>query len=125
MVPDSYPFQGLSGMPTVHLGAIDYLILGSRVRSVPEYLKLRFDEKTRGFNAISFAVMTIFSSGISMYALAKLLGIMGDAGRNPMGVEWFGMAFGLVFVLGFGYWCTDFLVVQRALAADSMSAARL
>jgi len=41
-----------------------------------------------------------------------------------MGVEWFGMAFGLVFVLGFGYWCTDFLVVQRALAARSMSAAR-
>ena len=45
---------------------------GSRARSVPEYLKLRFDEKTRGFNAISFAVMTIFSSGISMYALARL-----------------------------------------------------
>src|SRR5512136_1320073 len=49
---------------------------GSRARSVPEYLKLRFDEKTRGFNAISFAVMTVFSSGISMYALAKLLGIL-------------------------------------------------
>src|ERR1044071_4999692 len=47
---------------------------GSRARSVPEYLKLRFDEKTRGFNAISFAVMTVFSSGISMYALALLLG---------------------------------------------------
>ena len=31
---------------------------GSRARSVPEYLKLRFDEKTRGFNAISFAAMT-------------------------------------------------------------------
>src|SRR5881394_1223617 len=46
---------------------------GSRARSVPEYLKLRFDEKTRGFNALSFAVMTVFSSGISMYALAKLL----------------------------------------------------
>src|SRR5438034_6346966 len=46
---------------------------GSRARSVPEYLKLRFDEKTRGFNAITFAVMTVFSSGISMYALAKLL----------------------------------------------------
>src|SRR5687768_13742149 len=46
---------------------------GSRARSVPEYLKLRFDEKTRGFNAISFAAMTVFSSGISMYALAKLL----------------------------------------------------
>jgi solute:Na+ symporter, SSS family len=39
-------------------------------------------------------------------------------------VDWFGMAFGLVFVLGFGYWCTDFLVVQRAMAARSMSAAR-
>ena len=35
---------------------------GSRARSVPEYLKLRFDEKTRGFNAIMFAVMTVFSS---------------------------------------------------------------
>src|SRR5438034_1121409 len=45
---------------------------GSRARSVPEYLKLRFDEKTRGFNAISFAVMTVFSSGISLHALAKL-----------------------------------------------------
>ena len=46
---------------------------GSKARSVPEYLKLRFDEKTRGFNAITFAVMTIFSSGISMYALGQLL----------------------------------------------------
>src|SRR5579864_1002333 len=49
---------------------------GSRARSVPEYLKLRFDEKTRGFNAISFAVMTVFSSGISMYALASLLKLL-------------------------------------------------
>ncbi len=182
---------------------------GSRARSVPEYLKLRFDEKTRGFNAISFAAMTIFSSGISMYAMGLLLGLLlgwdfnfsvlvsavivllyiflggltsaiynevlqfflivlgfiplvflglRDAGgwsgltdrlavtatqqgyepgafthswkfltspeANPMGVEWFGMAMGLGFVLSFGYWCTDFLVVQRAMAADSMSAAR-
>jgi SSS family solute:Na+ symporter len=182
---------------------------GSRARSVPEYLKLRFDEKTRGFNAISFAAMTVFSSGISMYALAKLLElilgwdfnlsvlisalivlvyifmggltsaiynevlqffliVMGffplmllglkdvggwegltnrlgtvatEAGyaagawtnswqhldssaANPMGVEWFGLAMGLGFVLSFGYWCTDFLVVQRAMAADSMVAAR-
>lgn len=182
---------------------------GSRARSVPEYLKLRFDEKTRGFNAISFAAMTIFSSGISMYALAKLLElvlgwsfhasvlvsalivliyiflggltsaiynevlqffliVMGflplvlialkdvggwsgltakldvvatnagfspgawsnswqhldSASANPMGVEWFGLAMGLGFVLSFGYWCTDFLVVQRAMAADSMTAAR-
>src|SRR3954449_4732351 len=46
---------------------------GSKARSVPEYLKLRFDEKTRALNAVSFAVMTIFSSGISMYALGLLL----------------------------------------------------
>src|SRR5436853_4155504 len=45
---------------------------GSRARSVPEYLKLRFDEKTRALNAATFAVMTVFSSGISMYALGKL-----------------------------------------------------
>ncbi len=185
---------------------------GSRARSVPEYLRLRFDEKTRGLNAISFAIMTIFSSGISMYAIAKLiqtlhvfdgvfqrlglssswifdfailisavvvlvytflgglssaiynevlqfflivagflplsyLGLknvggwsglkatlgpsfthswrgMGHAGTNRLGVEWFGLVMGLGFVLSFGYWCTDFLVVQRAMAAKSMSAAR-
>src|SRR6266478_6162463 len=57
-------FVGLFMMPFYY---------GSRARSVPEYLRLRFDEKTRGLNAIAFAVMTIFSSGISMYALAKLL----------------------------------------------------
>src|SRR5471030_1308000 len=49
---------------------------GSKARSVPEYLKLRFDEKTRCFNAVSFAVMTVFSSGISLYALAKLLELL-------------------------------------------------
>src|SRR5579872_1370747 len=172
---------------------------GSRARSVPEYLKLRFDEKTRGFNAITFAVMTVFSSGISMYALGLLFQLvlgwsfsssvllsaaivlaytslggltsaiynevlqfflivlgfsplailslmkaggwhamaarlpavmthswkyMGHASDNPMGVEIFGLAAGLGFVLSFGYWCTDFLVIQRAMAADSMSAAR-
>src|SRR5271168_4916862 len=46
---------------------------GSRARSVPEYLRLRFDEKTRALNAVSFAVMTVFSSGISMYAMARLI----------------------------------------------------
>src|SRR5436853_4320088 len=49
---------------------------GSRARSVPEYLKLRFDEKTRALNAASFAVMTVFSSGISMYALGKLFQLL-------------------------------------------------
>lgn len=172
---------------------------GSRARSVPEYLKLRFDEKTRALNAVTFAVMTLFSSGISMYALGLLFELVlhwsftssvllsaaivlvytflggltsaiynevlqfflivlgfaplaifavmktggwsgmvsrlpavmtntwkyaGHASENPMGVEVFGLIAGLGFVLSFGYWCTDFLVVQRAMAADSMSAAR-
>jgi SSS family solute:Na+ symporter len=217
------------GISTSHfywLGAIPAMVFvgifmmpfyyGSRARSVPEYLRLRFDEKTRGLNAITFAVMTVMSSGISMYAMAKLiqtlhvfdapfeqmgiptarifdvsiilsalivlgyislggltsaiynevlqfflivaglfplvwLGLknvggwdglkamlareghqnfvhawagMTDPAKNPMGVEWFGLAMGLGFVLSFGYWCTDFLVVQRAMAAESMSAAR-
>src|ERR1700720_2691813 len=46
---------------------------GAKARSVPEYHKLRFDERTRCLNSISFAVMTVFASGISMNALAKLL----------------------------------------------------
>mgnify|MGYP003330476876 CR=1 FL=1 len=48
---------------------------GSKARSVPEYLKLRFDEKTRGLNAIAFAVMTVASSGASLHALAALLSV--------------------------------------------------
>lgn len=173
---------------------------GSRARSVPEYLKLRFDEKTRTFNALTFAAMTVFSSGVSLYALAMLmqvilgwnfdvsiwmaagvvlaytflggltsavynevlqfflivLGIaplvfigldkaggiegivqhvenaklhlwvgMGDASNNPMGVDFVGLVFGLGFVLAFGYWCTDFLVVQRAMISRNLHDARL
>jgi hypothetical protein len=49
---------------------------------------------------------------------------MTNANDNPMGVEWFGMIMGLGFVLSFGYWCTDFFVVQRPKAANSMTAAR-
>jgi len=77
------------GMMTCHfywLGAVAAMVFvgvfmmpfyyGSKARSVPEYLKLRFDEKTRGFNAVSFAVMTIFQSGISMYAMAKLMQLL-------------------------------------------------
>src|SRR5919107_3140294 len=73
------------GLATSHfywLGAIPAMVFvgifmmpfyyGSRARSVPEYLKLRFDEKTRTLNAVSFASMTVFSSGISMYALGLL-----------------------------------------------------
>ena len=180
---------------------------GSKARSVPEYLRLRFDEKTRAVNAFSFAIMTVLSSGISMYAMALLIqtlgllhGIIPDpyifhvsvflsaiivlgyiflggltsaiynevlqfflivagftplvwiglrnvggwrgikqtlpatmthswkgmahASTNTLGVEWVGLAMGLGFVLSFGYWCTDFLVIQRAMAADSEVSAR-
>jgi len=222
------------GIATCHfywVGAIPAMIFlavfmmpfyyGSKARSVPEYLKLRFDERTRCLNSISFAVMTLFASGISMNALAKLLhqllgwqydislwicsaivllyvlkggltsaiytevlqffmivlgfapvvylgmkdvggwtvlkqnlasvaqhpaalGLSADPNKtfspdawnsawkpllagpaaNPMGVDIFAMLFGLGFVLSFGYWCTNFLVVQRAMAARNMSAAR-
>jgi SSS family solute:Na+ symporter len=42
---------------------------------------------------------------------------------NPLGVNWIGIVFGLGFVVSFSYWCTDFLVVQRALAAENEAAA--
>src|SRR5688572_21396433 len=74
------------GMMTSHfywVGAIPAMVFlgifmmpmyyGSKARSVPEYLKMRYDEKTRTFNSVSFAVLTIFSSGISMHALAELI----------------------------------------------------
>ncbi|HEY4414300.1 MAG TPA: Na+/galactose cotransporter [Verrucomicrobiae bacterium] len=233
------------GISTAHfywVGAIPAMIFlavfmmpfyyGSKARSVPEYLKMRFDERVRFLNSVAFAVMTIFASGISINALAKLLTgllpwqphldlgpihlgsydaylwicsivvllyvlkggltsaiytevlqffmiVLGfapvvylglkdvggwhamnhalepvavnpaalylkDAGttfapdawtsawkpllagsaHNPMGVDIFAMVFGLGFVLSFGYWCTNFLVVQRAMAAKNMAAAR-
>lgn len=210
------------GMLTTHfywIGAIPAMMFlalfmmrfyyGSKARSVPEYLKLRFNEKTRALNAFLFALMTVLASGISMYALAILMesvlgwnfslslllsagivlaytylgglssaiynevlqffiiiigllpmavlvmmdvggygqmqaslapiveskGFAPDAwtttwkytayaGQNPMGVEWYGILAGLGFVLSFGYWCTNFLIVQRAMSADSMTAAR-
>jgi SSS family solute:Na+ symporter len=210
------------GMLTTHfywIGAIPAMVFlavfmmrfyyGSKARSVPEFLKLRFDEKTRGLNAILFAVMTVMASGISMYALALLMekvlgwnfnislwlsaaivlaytylgglssaiynevlqffiiliGLLpiviltmlelggwsglkeglapiatsrgfapdaltttwkytGSAKANPLGVEWYGIFVGLGFVLSFGYWCTNFLIVQRAMAAESAIAAR-
>src|ERR1700684_1550345 len=71
-------FYWVGAIPAmVFLGVFMLLFYyGSKARSVPEYLKLRFDEKPRGFNAFSFAVMTVFSSGISMYAMAKLMGLL-------------------------------------------------
>ncbi len=183
-------FLGLLMMPFYY---------GSKARSVPEYLKLRFDEKTRSLNAIGFAAMTVFSSGISMYVLARLLEIilgwdfdmsvllsagivmayiylggltsavynevlqfflivlgiapvvivglhdvggwdgimskltpemtsswkyMGDASQNPMGVDTWSLVMGLGLAMSFGYWCTDFLVVQRAMIARNIASSQ-
>lgn len=213
------------GLETAHfygIGAIPAMIFvgifmmpfyyGSKARSVPEFLRMRFDEKTRALNACTFAVMTVFSSGISMYAMARLIqalhvfdlffrtlgwnpdGIftfsiflsaiivlayiflggltsaiynevlqffliiagflplvliglrniggwsglkasvpiaymhewkgMAHASTNPMGIEIIGLGMGLGFVLGSGYWCTDFLVIQTAMASKNMDSAR-
>jgi SSS family solute:Na+ symporter len=213
-------FYWLGAIPAIIFLAVFMMpfYYGSKARSVPEYLKLRFDERTRAFNSCTFAVMTVFASGISIDLLAQLLqSVLGwnyflslltcslivlvyvlkggltsaiytevlqffmivlgfapivwlgwkDIGgwgplqdtlqtvaqdptklglnshhfgpdawshvwkpliagpaANPMGVDVFSMVFGLGFVLGFGYWCTNFLVIQRAMAAKDMSSAR-
>src|SRR5687767_10892592 len=70
---------------------------GSRARSVPEYLKLRFDEKTRVLNALSFALMTIFSSGISMYAMGLLLNLL--LGWDFHASVWLSAAVVLLYIL--------------------------
>jgi SSS family solute:Na+ symporter len=49
----------------------------------------------------------------------------GHFSSNPMGVQWTGIVLGLGFVISFGYWTTDFLVVQRVLAAHNLRAARM
>ena len=49
----------------------------------------------------------------------------GHFAANPMGVHWTGIVFGLGFAISFGYWTTDFLVVQRVLAAHNLRAARM
>jgi solute:Na+ symporter, SSS family len=172
----------------------------SRIHSIPGYLKLRFDEKTRVLNAAAFGVMTLLVSGINLYAMAlvlrtflgwnwdvcmwisagtvavyvtlggllsaifteivqffliwfglflvSILGIieiggwqevfnrlpdsMGalwststDPTNNGMQVTWLGVALGLGFVLSFGYWTTDFMVVQRAFSSKDLRSARM
>jgi SSS family solute:Na+ symporter len=172
----------------------------SRIHSVPGYLKLRFDEKTRILNGLAFAIMTVLVSGINLYAMAlvlhtflgwnwdaslwisaatvavyvslsgllsaifteivqffliwfglflvSVLGLVeigglnelfskipasfstlwstsGDPSQNGMEITWAGIVMGLGFVLSFGYWTTDFLVVQRAFSAKDLKAARM
>ncbi len=172
----------------------------SRIKSIPGYLKHRYDEKTRVLNAVAFAVMTILVSGIALYALALVLhtfvgwnwdlciwlsaglvalyvtlsgllsaiftevvqffliwsGILlipilglvdlkspseimtrlpamytsiwstsGTPAANPMMVTWGGLVLGLGFAIGFGYWTTDFLIIQRAFSAKDLRSAQM
>lgn len=58
-------------------------------------------------------------------AYTHLWGTMGSFDANPMGIHWTGIVFGLGAVISFGYWTTDFLVVQRVLAAHNLRAAKM
>jgi SSS family solute:Na+ symporter len=58
-------------------------------------------------------------------AYTHLWGTMGSFDANPMGIHWTGIVFGLGAVISFGYWTTDFLVVQRVLAAQNLRAAKM
>jgi len=49
---------------------------------------------------------------------------LGSFDTNPMGIDWFGMVFGLGLAVSFGYWCTDFLQVQRVLVAKDLRSAQ-
>jgi SSS family solute:Na+ symporter len=78
-----------------------------------------------GWSGLVAKLQTVATSqGYASDAWVRSWHYMGAAKDNPIGVEWFGLVAGLGFVLSFGYWCTDFLVVQRAMAAESMTAAR-
>lgn len=77
------------GIPAVHyywLGAVPAMVFlgivmmpfyyGAKVRSVPEYLRLRFNEATHAFNAATFAVATVLISGVNLFALALIIHLM-------------------------------------------------
>ena len=64
-------------------------------------------------------------TGVSSDSYFHLWRDTGSFAANPMGVHWTGIVLGLGFVISFGYWTTDFLVVQRVLAARNLRAARM
>jgi len=61
-------------------------------------------------------------AGLDLTHLWRSIGSFSD---NAMGIHWTGIVFGLGFVISFGYWTTDFLVVQRVLAAKDLRAAKM
>ena len=67
----------------------------------------------------------IASSAVTPGDYTHMWRSMGHFSDNPMGIHWTGIVFGLGFAISFGYWTTDFLVVQRVLAANSLRSARM
>jgi solute:Na+ symporter, SSS family len=65
-------------------------------------------------------MMRAINSAHPGQSFTSLWANMGSAGDNPMGMHWTGMVFGLGLAVSFGYWCTDFLQVQRVMAAKSL-----
>jgi len=49
----------------------------------------------------------------------------GSFSANPMGIHWTGIVFGWGLAISFGYWCTDFLIIQRVMAAKDLRSAQL
>lgn len=77
------------GLATVHyywIGAVPAMVFlglmmmpfyyGSKVRSVPEYLRLRFNRATHAYQSIIFAVATILVAGVNLFALALLINVL-------------------------------------------------
>src|SRR3954470_8668575 len=205
------------GIPTVHyfwIGAVPAMLFlgvvmmpfyyGSKVRSVPEFMRRRFGTPAHLVNALSFALAQLLIAGINLYLLANIVNVLlgwplwvalliaaaivltytalgglsaaiynevlqffvivaslvpltllglhrvgGYSGlkeqllKFPDGAErvssWpgtnltgidnevlsvIGIIFGLGFVLSFGYWTTNFVEVQRAMASSSISASQ-
>ena len=93
------PFYWVGAIPAMVFLAVFMMpfYYGSKARSVPEYLKMRFDERVRALNSVAFAVMTLFASGISMNALAKLLNQL--LGWNYDAALWICSGVVLIYVL--------------------------
>jgi len=77
--------------------------------------------ETGGWSGMVARISHNFPGGDYTHAWRTL----GSFSDNPMGIHWTGIVLGLGWVISFGYWTTDFLVVQRVLAAKDLRAARL